>query len=113
MLGDEEDGLASSLEEFGLRAHNRFLSLYSGSAASWPPPGVPSAISQEDIHEGIRRHQGGDFGRLCDDDLQANTHALEHGRRIISAYDAANGTRFWIITKADRSVTTVLLPEEY
>ena len=42
-----------------------------------------------------------------------NDAAIIHGGRILSAYKTSSGTRFWIITEADRSSTTVLLPEEY
>ena len=63
--------------------------------------------------EFIRRHVGGDWGELGSDDLQANREALKHGLRIFSAYRASDGTKIWVITEADRSATTVLLPEEY
>ena len=46
------------------------------------------------------------FGRFLE-------QALEHGCRLFSAYGAGGGTKFWIITEADRSVTTILLPEDY
>ena len=76
-------------------------------------PNALESVAQKDIQTGIQRHQAGDWGNLSDDDRAANDRALEEGRRILSAYSAANGTRFWIITEADRSVTTVLLPEDY
>jgi hypothetical protein len=76
-------------------------------------PNALRSITQEDILTGIQRHQSGDWGDLGDDDRAANDGALADGRRILSAYNAANGTRFWIITEADRSVTTVLLPQDY
>jgi hypothetical protein len=62
---------------------------------------------------GIQRHQAGDWGNLTDDDRAANDSALVQGGRILSAYEAVNGTKFWLITEADRSVTTILLPEDY
>ena len=62
----------------------------------------------------IRRHQTGDWGQVCHDDWQANTRALHAGERLLSAYElGASKERIWIITEWDRSVTTVLLPEEY
>jgi hypothetical protein len=76
-------------------------------------PNALQSITQDDILTGIRRHQAGDWGNLTDDDRAANDRALVEGMRLLSAYNAANGTRFWIITEADRSVTTVLLPEDY
>src|ERR1017187_7191509 len=62
---------------------------------------------------GIQRHQAGDWGNLTDDNRTANDRALAQGRRIVSAHNAMNGTRFWLITEADRSRTTILLPEDY
>lgn len=63
--------------------------------------------------EFLERHLSGDWGDLCDEDKQANEDALENRLRILSAYKLPDGTRIWIITEADRSATTVLLPEEY
>jgi hypothetical protein len=76
-------------------------------------PNALESMSQDDILVGIQRHQAGDWGNLTDEDRAANDRALAEGTRILSAYDAMNGTRFWVITEADRSVTTVLLPEDY
>jgi len=76
-------------------------------------PNALQSIADSDILTGIQRHQAGDWGDLEDADRVANDGALDRGGRIVSAYNAANGTRFWIITEADRSVTTVLLPMDY
>ena len=76
-------------------------------------PNAVANLSAEDIRTAIGRHQAGDWGELCEDDTAANNRALSAGSRILSAYRGANGTRFWVITEADRSVTTVLLPEDY
>jgi hypothetical protein len=59
------------------------------------------------------RHVSGDWGDLNESDRQENKLSVREGFRILSAYRMSDGTRFWIITEADRSVTTVLLPEEY
>lgn len=61
----------------------------------------------------LERHQSGDWGGLDDYDIAANDHAVDHGQRILSAYDLANGTIVWIVTEADRHATVVLLPTEY
>lgn len=61
----------------------------------------------------MRRHAKGDWGDLDVEDLQANDAALKSGGRLVSSYRTESGTKFWIITEADRSATTVLLPEEY
>lgn len=61
----------------------------------------------------LYRHVNGDWGDVPAEDAAANDDALTSGNRIMSAYRMADGTPFWIITEADRSVTTLLLPEEY
>jgi hypothetical protein len=76
-------------------------------------PNALRSVANEDILEAIQRHQAGDWGSLDSEDRNSNDRALASGGRIFSAYNAGNGTRFWIITEADRSVTTVLLPEDY
>ena len=76
-------------------------------------PNALSQLTQEDILMGIRRHQAGDWGDVDDDDRQANERALIEGTRLWSVYHVANGVKFWLITEADRSATTVLLPEDY
>ena len=75
-------------------------------------PNALQSLTQDDILSGIQRHQAGDWGNLGDDDRAANDRALAQGGRIVSAYNAMNGTRFWLITEADRSATTILLPED-
>ncbi|TAM01133.1 MAG: hypothetical protein EPN70_20395 [Paraburkholderia sp.] len=60
----------------------------------------------------LRMHAWGDWGAIPPEDAEANRQAVAHGGRILSSYSIAN-ERVWIITEADRSVTTLLLPEEY
>ena len=70
------------------------------------------------IQKSLNRHVKGDWGDLDDEDKRANDQALKEGNRLLSAY---NDDRFprhgvatiWIITEADRSVTTILFPDEY
>jgi hypothetical protein len=69
-------------------------------------------LSTEEVIAALCRHAAGDWGDLCPEDTLANDAALDHGGRLFSAYGQGE-TRFWIITEADRSVTTVLLPEDY
>lgn len=76
-------------------------------------PNALQSITNEDILNAIQRHQAGDWGSLDSEDHNSNDRAVVSGGRIFSAYHAENGTKFWIITEADRSVTTVLLPEDY
>jgi hypothetical protein len=60
----------------------------------------------------LARHAAGDWGNLCAFDSRQNEIALRDGLRVLSSYEVPAG-RVWIITEADRSVTTILLPEEY
>ena len=76
-------------------------------------PNALSQIAQDDITSALRRHLSGDWGELDSQDRDANDQALIHGTRLLSAYHAANGTKFWIITEADRGSTTLLMPEDY
>jgi hypothetical protein len=61
----------------------------------------------------IARHVAGDWGDLEEEDRLENDRSLRDGSRLLSAYHLRDGTKIWIITEADRSATTVLLPEEY
>jgi hypothetical protein len=63
--------------------------------------------------EFLDRHVNGDWGEVPDADKQENEIAVEQGNRIFSAYTTSAGDRIWIVTEADRSATTILLPEEY
>lgn len=69
------------------------------------------------IHTYLNRHQKGDWGDIPIEDKRTNREALVYGNRLLSAYilnpDDPSNSRLWIITEADRSVTTLLLPEEY
>jgi len=76
-------------------------------------PNALSQLTQEDILMGIQRHQAGDWGDVDEHDRQANERALIERTRLWSVYHAAAGTKFWLITEADRMATTVLLPEDY
>jgi hypothetical protein len=61
----------------------------------------------------LARHAAGDWGDVDDHDRRANDRALRHGERLFSVYTLPGGGRLWIITEWDRSLTTVLLPEDY
>jgi hypothetical protein len=64
------------------------------------------------VREALYRHASGDWGNVCPDDACENELSLKEGFRLLSAYGTGDG-KFWIITEADRSVTTVLLPDDY
>ena len=70
-------------------------------------------LHPEDVQNALRRHHAGDWGTVCPEDGEANQSALAEGLRILSVYQDRTGTRFYILTEADRSITTVMLPEDY
>ena len=61
----------------------------------------------------LRRHARGDWGELCRADWEANEQALFSNGRLLSVFYDRTGQKFYIITENDRSITTVLLPEDY
>ncbi len=75
-------------------------------------PGAEEAleIAGQTAIEFLRRHLAGDWGELSDDDVKENELSLEQGFRLLSRYETTKGERLWIITEADRSATTILLP---
>ncbi len=72
-----------------------------------------SVLHPDDVAAAMRRHAAGDWGELESEDQNANAEALRHGLRLFSRYRDRHGKAFYIITEHDRSVTTVLLPEDY
>ena len=78
-------------------------------------PGAIAALSEagQGMLEFLIRHITGDWGDICKEDAAENELALKEGFRILSAYRTTLGMKLWIITEADRSVTTLLLPSEY
>ena len=76
-------------------------------------PAALDALTHGDIVRALARHSIGEWGDVCPEDKEANDDALRTNGRLFSVYHAANGTKFWVITEADRSITTVLLPSDY
>ncbi len=70
-------------------------------------------IPKEDITAAITRHVSGDWGEVDDEDRIANEQALIEGTRLVSIYRSGKGVKFYLITEADRRMTTVLLQEDY
>jgi hypothetical protein len=94
------------------------------SAKAWPiakfrlghivaTPNALERLSQDDILTAIGRHQAGDWGDVDEHDRTKNELSLKQGLRLRSVYHAGSGVKFWLITEADRSHTTVLLPADY
>ncbi len=65
------------------------------------------------VTESIGRHARGDWGTLSPEDAKENEYSLGKHLRLLSAYEKKGLPKIWIITEADRSVTTVLFPDEY
>ena len=78
-------------------------------------PGALEAMEEsgESPLDFIKRHVSGDWGEVDVEDRETNEQALMHGARLLSAYRTKLGQRLWVISEADRSATTILLPEEY
>ena len=80
-------------------------------------PGAQDALekSGQSAREFLLRHASGDWGMVSEADHKLNQNALTAGEegRLLSSYSLTDDTKIWIITEADRSVTTLLLPEEY
>jgi hypothetical protein len=64
------------------------------------------------VREALRRHEAGDWGDLYPEDACENERSLKEGLRLLSAYGTGE-RRFWVITEADRSLTTILMPADY
>ncbi len=78
-------------------------------------PGALQALecAEQQPAEFLDRHVTGDWGELDEEDKKQNELSLQEGLRILSAYTTAASEKIWIITEADRSATTFLLPSEY
>jgi hypothetical protein len=78
-------------------------------------PGALSALlrAKQSPAEFLSKHVSGDWGELGTEDVAENEYAVAHGLRVLSSYSTACEDRLWIITEADRSTTTFLLPDEY
>jgi len=62
----------------------------------------------------LGRHERGDWGDVCEEDWKDNEFSVNRNLRLFSTYTLSDGeTKLWIITEADRSATTLLLPSEY
>ena len=78
-------------------------------------PGALAALETagQAPYEFLVRHVCGEWGDLVEEDIRENELALQEGHRLFSAYNTKDGTRIWVITEWDRSVTTILTPLEY
>ena len=78
-------------------------------------PGAIEALNQagQDPLDLLTRHVTGDWGELDEEDRAENDFSVKNNLRILSAYTLQTGVKIWLITEADRSATTILLPDEY
>ena len=96
--------------EAAYRQVKQFLRLGQVVATRAVVDQIPPQVYMDAI---LTRHAVGDWGNVCDEDWKSNDWSLQNEARILSSYESPKGIRFWIITEADRSVTTVLLPSDY
>jgi hypothetical protein len=78
-------------------------------------PGALQALEAagQTADEFLDRHASGDWGEVRGADWEENELSVREGFRVLSAYTLGTGVKVWVITEADRTVTTILLPEEY
>lgn len=92
-----------------------FPKMLFGLGQLYATPGALRALEKANLgpFDLLNRHRSGDWGDLDDEDKRLNDEALVHGSRIFSAYYLHTKVKVWVITEWDRSLTTVMLPEEY
>jgi len=100
-------------DESAVRVQRNPVSFPLGQLVS--TPGAIEAMTRagQNPVQFLDRHRAGDWGEVNAEDWSINDRAVIDGDRILSAYTLKTNTRVWIITEADRSVTTILLPQEY
>ncbi len=76
-------------------------------------PNALSRLDPKDVLTSLARHASCDWGDCCPEDAAENEFALDRQFRLFSVYRDRYDTKLWIITEADRSSTTILLPEDY
>lgn len=72
-----------------------------------------AVLPELDVVLALQRHHSGDWGDVDEHDRQMNDNAFRNGDRLVSIYKSVRGQKFYIIIEWDRSVTTILLPEDY
>lgn len=93
---------------------NRTLPLFAlGQVVTTPGALAALAEAGQPPWELLQRHQAGDWGDVPPEDKAENNFSVQQGLRILSAYTLNTGVKIWLITEADRSSSTFLLPSEY
>ena len=75
--------------------------------------GAREVLTDHDIEKALSSHKAGNWGIVSKDDWRENDYAIKRNERVLSSYLSSDEDKFWIITEWDRSVTTILLPDEY
>ena len=77
-------------------------------------PGALDALATASVSAAalLARHAAGDWGDVPPEDAAENALSVARGFRIISSYPVGD-ERVWVLTEADRSATTLLLPAAY
>ena len=76
-------------------------------------PGALAIVPPDEVLDALVRHFAGDWSNLDIFDRQQNERALANDGRLLSSFQSRQGVTFWVITEADRTATTILLPLEY
>lgn len=113
MASRMEAGEAASLEMMGRMETQEMNDVKFCLGKLFITPGAMKQLSPMEVLEALGRHARGDWGDVGEEDREENEFSLREGFRLLSSYRSRNETKFWVITEHDRSVTTVLLPEEY
>jgi hypothetical protein len=97
------------------RRHKMALAVRFSPGQIVATPGALAALDEAgvDARSLLRRHLRGDWGDVSEEDAAENEFSVDKHLRILSVYNLPTGVRMWVITEADRSATTFLLPEEY
>lgn len=93
------------------KGRGAFMVPYLGKLVA--TPAVLDAVPRHELLDAYQRHEHCDWGDVCDSDRMRNDRAVRNMERLLSVYHSSDGVKFWIITEADRSHTTILLPSEY
>lgn len=101
------------LDEMNERAERAAVRFSLGRTVATPGALEAIAAAAQTPDEFLRRHVTGDWGDMSDDDKRENEFSVDKRLRIFSAYHTNQGEKIWVITEADRSATTLLLPSEY
>ena len=76
-------------------------------------PAAAATVAADEAVIALARHSAGDWGEVCKEDWATNDDALKQGGRLFSVYRTHSKEAYWIVTEADRRITTILMPSDY